>query len=409
MKILHTSDWHLGKKLGNWSRLEEQKEILDEILEICREEKPDMIILSGDLYDSWNPPHEAIELLYQSLHRMTEGGKRILIALAGNHDAPEHIEAPDVLARECGIFFMGYPESQPDDILFDSGLSVRFPDPGMIILEGMKGIKETVRIICTPYASEPRMRHYLDVEDKEEALRNVLTRHWQSLAEKYFDSKGINLMAAHLFMGNSSELLTEEEPEGEKSILHPGGLEQIFSESLPQNCQYMALGHLHRGFPISTSPVPAVYSGSPGAYSLSEKSEDKSVVLIDVQPGKKAKFHFRSLKSPWPLYRKTFTSTEEAVDWLKGHPSGYVEITMKTEAYLSGTEKQKILQSHDRILAIIPELISRGKERVSGPINFSGKSIREVFGEYYRSSNQNSLPGEELMTLLDEILSGRDE
>ncbi|QEN09131.1 exonuclease subunit SbcD [Oceanispirochaeta crateris] len=408
MKILHTSDWHLGKKLGNWSRLEEQKEILDEIIEICRIEEPDLILLSGDLYDSWNPPHEAIELLYRSLHRMTGGGKRIILALAGNHDAPEHVEAPDALARECGIFFMGYPESQPEDISLDSGLSASFPDPGMVLFKGLPGVREEVRIICTPYASETRMRRYLDVENKEDALRTVLTKRWKNLATKYFNDQGINLMAAHLFMGSRSELLAEEEPEGEKSILHPGGLEQIYTESLPGECQYMALGHLHRGFPVASSPVPAVYSGSPGAYSLSEKSEGKSVVLITVQPGGKAKYRFHPLQSPWPLYRKTFSSADEAVTWLQEHPRGYVEITMKTEEYLRGAEKQKILQSHERILAIIPELKNKGGEEIFKKRNFSGKSIREVFDEYYRSSRQNTPPGEELMNLLDEILSGQD-
>ena len=66
MKILHSADWHLGKRLGSWSRLEEQKEILREIISICDEESPDLILLTGDLYDSWNPPHEAIQLLYRT-------------------------------------------------------------------------------------------------------------------------------------------------------------------------------------------------------------------------------------------------------------------------------------------------------------------------------------------------------
>ena len=114
MKILHSSDWHLGKKLGPYSRLKEQEEVLLEIIALKEQESPDLIILSGDLYDTWNPPHDAIELLYKTLKHLAGEGPTPVIALAGNHDAPDHIEAPDSLARECGIFFMGYPKAVPE-------------------------------------------------------------------------------------------------------------------------------------------------------------------------------------------------------------------------------------------------------------------------------------------------------
>ncbi len=405
MKILHTSDWHLGKKLGSWSRLEEQKEILAEILEICREEDPELILLAGDLYDSWNPPHEAIELLYRTLSRMSAGGRRIILALAGNHDAPEHIEAPDALARESGIFFMGYPDSQPDEMELESGVRVRFPDPGMVLIEGLSS---PVRIICTPYASETRMRRYMGAEDKEEGLRQVLTERWKSLGEKYFDPKGINLMASHLFMGGRNELVMEDEPEGERSILHPGGLEQIYTDSLPSGCHYMALGHLHRGFPVSMDPVPAVYPGSPGAYSLSENHRDKSVVLLDAEPGKKSRFTYRKLTTPWPLYRESFTCCDDAVAWVAEHPEGYVELTMQTEEYLTGAEKQLLMKSHPRILGIIPDIRRPDDHREQKKKSFAGQTVSEIFKDYYRANRQNTDPSEDIMSLLDEIISGSD-
>ncbi len=389
--------------MGNWSRLEEQKEILAEILEICREENPELILLAGDLYDSWNPPHEAIELLYRTLSRMADGGRRIILALAGNHDAPEHVEAPDALARESGIFFMGYPGSQPADMELESGVKVLFPEPGMVVIEGLS---EPVRIICTPYASESRMRRSLDVENREEALRMILTERWTELGTRYFDSKGINLMASHLFMGNRDELVMEEEPEGERSILHPGGLEQIYTDALPAGCQYMALGHLHRGFPVSTDPIPAVYSGSPGAYSLSENHRDKSVVLIDAEPGKKTRYSYRKLTTPWPLYREVFTGCEEAVEWMTEHPEGYVELTMRTEAYLTGSEKQLLMKSHPRILGIIPEVRRTGEDEADREKSFAGKTVPEIFKDYYRENRQNADPSKEILDLLDEIIGG---
>ena len=82
MKILHTSDWHLGKKLENFSRLEEQKYILDEICNIADAQEVDLIIIAGDLFDTFNPPTEAIDLFYKSLKRLSKNGSRPIIAIA---------------------------------------------------------------------------------------------------------------------------------------------------------------------------------------------------------------------------------------------------------------------------------------------------------------------------------------
>ncbi len=88
MRIIHTSDWHLGKWLNNLARIEEQKIVLDEICTLCDEQKADAIIVSGDLYDTFNPPVEAQELLYKTLKRLTNNATRPVIAIAGNHDSP---------------------------------------------------------------------------------------------------------------------------------------------------------------------------------------------------------------------------------------------------------------------------------------------------------------------------------
>ena len=404
MKLLHSSDWHLGKKLGPYSRLEEQRLILEEIIALKESEKPDLVLLSGDLYDTWNPPHEAIELLYRTLKRLSGDGRTPVIALAGNHDAPDHIEAPDPLARECGIFFLGYPESRMKDISLPGGPDIRFPAPGIISLEGLPS-GDPVRIICTPYANEVRLRRFLGTEDKEKSLRQILKTCWNDLGETYFSDGSVNLLAAHLFLGNRGDLLSEEEPEGEKSILHPGGLEMLYTEDLPALCQYAALGHLHRGFPVSTAPVPAVYSGSPAAYSMTERNSSRSVVIADIQPGKKASFRFEKLATPWPLYRETFTSPDEALTWLRSHQEGYVEIIMKTEEYIKGSEKQALLRSHPRILSVIPELTGRQETTVSHSAGILSRPVKELFRDYFSLNRGGQEPSGELLTLLDEILA----
>lgn len=109
MRILHTADWHLGKKLDYYSRMAEQKEVMEEICQVADRENVDLVIVAGDLYDTFNPPVEATELLYGTLKRLSKDGKRPVIALAGNHDSPDRIDSVDPLARECGIFFLDNP------------------------------------------------------------------------------------------------------------------------------------------------------------------------------------------------------------------------------------------------------------------------------------------------------------
>ena len=125
MKILHTSDWHLGKKLERFSRVDEQKNVMEEIVRIADEENVDAILIAGDLFDTGNPPVEAVELYYRTLIQLSKKGVRPVIAIAGNHDSPERIEAPDPLARECGILFVGNPDTCPPVFtVSDTGLTL---------------------------------------------------------------------------------------------------------------------------------------------------------------------------------------------------------------------------------------------------------------------------------------------
>ena len=124
MKILHTADWHLGKRLNEFSRIEEQREVLDEICRIAEEQEADAVLIAGDLYDTFSPSNDAIELFYKTLHRLAAGGKRAVIGIAGNHDSPDRIDAPDPLARACGIILAGRPKATTKECKMESGLEV---------------------------------------------------------------------------------------------------------------------------------------------------------------------------------------------------------------------------------------------------------------------------------------------
>ena len=292
IKILHTADWHLGKKLDSFSRLEEQILVMNEIVEIADQQQVDLVLIAGDLFDNFNPSVEAVELFYKTLKRFSNNGKRPVIAISGNHDSPSLIDAPDPLARECGIILIGYPNAKIQEFELND-FKISKSVEGMIELK-LNSFDFPIRIIHTPYANEIRLKQYFG-ENKEEALNEVLATNWKNIANEYCDENGVNLLMAHLYMNQKgAEIL--EEPEGEKPI-KIGNADMIFSEAIPPQIQYTALGHLHGFKNIGTEIKPVVYSSSPLCYSFSEAGQTKYVSIIEAEPNQTISYHKVELKN----------------------------------------------------------------------------------------------------------------
>jgi len=399
MKILHTGDWHLGKKLGSFSRLEEQAEVLEEITQILEDHDIDVVLIAGDLFDTFNPPVEAIDLFYKTVKKMTANGKRPVVAIAGNHDSPERIEAPDPLARECGIIFAGYPYTHIPPFRLDSGLEVSQSEPGFIELK-IPGQAYPLRLILAPYSNESRLKTFSGLEDSESEMRRLLQEHWKKLAVKYCDDKGINILLSHLYF-MKKDGTPPEEPESEKSILHIGGAQTIFSENIPQNLHFAAVGHLHRYQVIDTLPCPVVYSSSPLGYSFSEAGQNKYVVIIEANPGAEATYSKVELQKGRKLYRKRFEGIDPAISWLREHPYALIELTIATDEYLTAADRKQLFQAHDGIISLIPDLKTQGAHRNADPIDLS-QSINDLFIRYFTDKHKVP-PSAELLALFHEI------
>jgi len=403
MKLLHTSDWHLGKRLENLLRLDEQKEVLNEICVIAETEQVDAVIISGDLFDTYNPSADAVDLFYKTLKRLANSGKRAVIAIAGNHDSPDRIAAPDPLARECGILFAGYPNVLIPPFELDAGLMVTQSEEGFVELL-LPGCPDPLRILLTPYANEFRLKAYLGHEDSEEELRKLLNDKWSSIAQKYCDNKGVNILISHLFFARKGAALPEE-PEDEKPILHVGGAQVIYSENVPPQIQYVALGHLHRKQTIDTSPCPVIYSGSPLSYSFAEADQKKYVVLIDAEPGKVPSITNHELSRAKRLLRKRAEGIDEALAWLHDHQSALVELTIVTETYLTAEERKLLHQVHDGIITIIPDIVKPdgAQENFRMKIDLT-KGMEELFTDYFRHEKGQE-PNQQILNLFKEVLA----
>lgn len=412
IKILHTADWHLGKRLQEFSRIEEQKLVLEEIIQIADQENVDLVLLAGDIFDSFNPNHEAVELLYKTLRKLSKNGERPVIAISGNHDSTQFVEAPDPLAREMGIFFYSRYDSIIPTGILDSGIEITKSASGFIELK-LPQVDFPIRMILAPYANETLLKIYLGEGDREEEFRTRLQERWQEIANSYCDENGVNLFVGHFFFmkeGESSIAIgTEAEPESERPILHVGGTQALYTKNIPPQIQYAALGHLHRYHAVSKDPIPVVYASSPLAYSFSEADQEKKVVIIEAQPYLPVQSRAIGLKQGRPLYRKTFENLPDTITWLEANPYCFVEITYITEHSIDAATRKAIMKSHDGIVNLIPQIKNPlGQETFSLQVEDLSKDMNHLFKLFYQSEKGQE-PNEELMEIFKEVISQNHE
>lgn len=406
MKILHTADWHLGKYLGDLSRHDEQKAVLAEICDIAEREAVDAVLIAGDLFDSPNPPTESIELFYKTLKQLSNNGLRAVIAIAGNHDAPSRIEAPDPLARACGIVLVGYPNTKTHCFKLETGLAITQTDEGFINIK-LPNHQTPLRILLTPFTSETRLKKRLEQQNIEENLRQILAKNWQELSEKYLATEGgVNLLMAHLFVMKKGAT-PPEEPENERAI-YVGESSAIFSNSFPPHIQYVAMGHLHRQQLIEGGNCPIVYAGSPLAYSFAEENQEKYVMLLHAEANQPIEYQRIKLTKNRRICRARFYSIDEALTWLAAHQEDIVQLTICSDEYLSNADVRRLNEAHPFIISIIPDVKNSLSNSYENRVIDFEKNIFEVFTDFFKHQKKQA-PNEALQTLFKEVWAADDD
>ena len=407
IKILHTADWHLGKRLQEYPRLEEQKLVLEEICQVADREDVDLVLLAGDIFDTFNPSHEAVELLYKTLRRLSKQGTRPIVAISGNHYSSQFVEAPDPLARQLGILFYSRYDSVIPCGTLDGGVEITRSESGFVELKLPK-YNFPIRILLAPYANEVSLRTYLGEEEREAAFRELLSSRWRSLADTYCDAAGVNLFMGHFFFMKEGER-PESEPESERPILHVGGTQALFTDHLPVQIQYAALGHLHRYHAVPHPSIPVVYASSPLAYSFSEADQEKKIVIIDVEPGKPVSYHPIGLSQGRPLYRVKFDELPKALQWLEENPNCFVELTYETDHSIDAATRKAILKAHDGIVNLIPQIKNPlGQQDYSLQVADLSKDMVTLFQLFYKSEKGQD-PNDELLGIFKEVISQNDQ
>ena len=400
MRILHTSDWHLGKTLEQYSRLEEQEEFLEEFIEIVAKNNIDLVIIAGDIYDNGNPPAKAEAMFYNTLKKITKGGKTAILVVAGNHDNPERLVAASPLAYRHGVILLGEPKSAAREGIFgeynsDSKYDFEIIESGEGYLElSIRG--EAAVIITLPYPSEKRLNEVLSIgiddEERQKSYSDRIGQLFETLSSKYREDT-VNLAVSHLYaMGG-------EESGSERSIQLGGSL-SVSPSIFPINAQYSALGHLHRPQKVPGTMGKIRYSGSPIQYSKSEINYSKGAYLVEVKAGMEAEVSQLLFRNYKPIEVWKCNSVEEALEKCKVDSARniWVYLEIKTKEIISTEHIKEMKRNRRDIVSIQP--ILEGLDREEDLVDsLREKSMEELFKEYFIKEKAGLEPSKELMDL----------
>ncbi len=349
MRILHTSDWHLGRNLEGRSRLPEQEQFLDELVDIVTKEAVQIILVAGDVFDSYNPAAEAEKLYYDALERLSDNGRRAVVVIAGNHDSPERLHAPNPLALKHGIALMGYPREILPAGTAPGGIRRVNTGPGWVELTA-PGWDESAVVYGLPYPSESRLNETLTetLDDcSQQAAYSERVGELFAAADRIFRTDTVNLAAAHLFAWGGLE------SESERQL---GGALAVSPLVMPQQAGYIALGHLHRPQQLHSAPQACRYSGSPLSFSFSEADQRKEVVIVEALPGRPAQVNPVGLSCGKALKRWRADRLEEARRWC-AEPANlecWVELEIRADQPLGSSELAELRKLHPGIITIRP-------------------------------------------------------
>lgn len=378
MKFLHLSDLHIGKRLNEFSMLEDQKYILSQILEILDRENADGVILAGDIYDKPIPSVEAVQLFDSFLTRLADR-KVPVFAVSGNHDSVERVSFGAQLMENRGVYISR---------VYDGTLK-------KIEVSDKNG---EVCIWLLPFIKPSSVRHVLEEEEistYQDALKTVMEH-------ISVDTDKRNILVAHQFVTGASRCESEE--------VLVGGVDQV-DVSLFEKFDYVALGHLHTPQHVGRETVR--YCGTPLKYSFSETDQEKSVTVVEL--GQKGSIVIRTI----PLHpirdmrkiRGTYLEVTEKSFYEGTNTRDYLHITL--------TDEEDIPDGMQKLRIIYPNLMKleydnrRTSENRSIEENTAAvqKTELEIFEEFFEIQNNQPMSEQQrllVQQLIQEIQEGQE-
>ncbi|WP_407425520.1 exonuclease SbcCD subunit D C-terminal domain-containing protein [Arcticibacter sp.] len=398
MRVLHTADWHLGKKLEQCERTEEHQFFLDWLIGELSHHCIEVLIIAGDVFDTGNPSNIALEQYYKFLWQVKGTCCREVIIIGGNHDSISTLNAPKELLKFFNIHVVG---GVPEDIRQQ-------------IIPVLNADGKVELVICAiPFLRDRDVRLSVageTAQDRESRIKEGICAHYNRFKAEIaaYKEEGIPVIATgHLFAAGSSTSESEKE-------IHVGNLGQICGDQFPEEFNYVALGHIHR--PQIVNKMSHVrYSGSPIPLSFSETDDEKQVLILDFREG--GLQQITALKVPCCRKLIRIKGTLEEVrmklDVMEDRGMmmpAWVELQIKTDRFIHDLDEQldKLKAGKPFIERFFPRQI-----KTSAALSLNEQTIlesalhelepRSVFLKRCESEFPNEDHGE-LLRLFDEIL-----
>lgn len=371
MKILHTSDWHVGRRIRGRDRGDEHREVLVELVGLADRAAVDLTIVAGDLFDTASPIPEAERIVWQTLLDLSEIGP--VLVVAGNHDNPARLDAVAPVLDRAGVTVVGSPRAPEEGGIVDlPGLGVRAAMLPFVSQRGVVKAEDIMGLDPDQHAGkyQDRMRRIID------SLAAGLT------------ADTVNVVVGHVSIHGAET----------------GGGEHVFDYAVPTSVfpghlSYIALGHYHRQQKMPHS-APVWYSGSPLQLDFGEVSDQKGALLVKADPGQPASVEELPLRSGRRLVQLTGT-LEEVVAGAGETGDAYVKVVLRERARVGLA---------DEVKAAIPGVVDVVLERTerAKPEREPRRSLQrtEAFHRYLEDRGVEDHALEKLFAeLLDEAAS----
>lgn len=358
MKLIHLSDLHIGKRVNEFSMIEDQKYILAQILDVVKHEQADGVILAGDIYDKAVPPAEAVTVFDEFLVGLSELDVNVFV-ISGNHDSAERLQFGARLMRVRGIFLSSVYEGEEEPVRVED----EYGEVGVFLLPFVKPA-----VVKRVFEGEV-------IGSYEDAVR-------AAVAHMNVDEGKRNILVAHQFVTGASRCESEE--------LAVGGVDQV-DAAVFEKFDYVALGHLHSPQHVGRHEVR--YCGTPLKYSFSEAAQEKSVTVVELR--RKGDVEIRKVPlRPVRDMRKIRGSYMEvtAREFYRGmNVEDYFQVTL--------TDEEDVLDGMQKLRSIYPNLMrleydnkrTRESRAVEGAVDVEEKSEMELAAEFYELQNNQEM------------------
>ncbi len=356
MKIFHTGDWHLGKIINQVYMTQDQEYVLDQLITLMESEKPDVLLIAGDIYDRAVPPVEAVELLDQTLSNILLELEIPVLLISGNHDSPDRLGFGSKILQARGLHIAG-----------------RFSkDIQRVTLEDEYG---PVNFYLLPYAPPAVVKEVFqrdDIHDHDTAMQAIIDN-----IQNNWKPDQRNVLVTHGFVRGLEDL---ELSESEKSV---GGADYVDVQRF-RDFTYTALGHLHG--PQTAGSKNVCYAGSLLKYSFSEVNQKKAVTVVNIGAEGCVEYEYKHL-SPLRDVRRIKGQLKALLD-----PSVYQDTNVRDYLQVILTDEGELLEPMAKLRAIYPNVLAlefeiskqnSGEEKTSAGEGYKQKTKLELFRDFY--------------------------